>query len=990
MKSLFNLLTANVKRQLIVGVALVHAVMMSLFIWDLVERQHQSLMRQQLSQAKVLVRGIAGSGAGWLLSRDVVGLQEIIETQRRYPELVYAMALDRRGHILAHTEKARIGSFIGDLPEKEELTVLQATDQLTDVMMPAKLSGVVAGWIRVGVGPAEAHRQLHDVVREGLTYALAAIAIGILFAYLIAVRLTGKLYAIKAVSDAVRTGERQSRCADLGEDEVGQLAANLNEMLDSLRSTQEDLAATLQAMPDLMFELDHKGVFQNIWLPEHPPAFWNKELVGQDIGSLFSEETTTAVMESLAELSGKTSGVIKDIKLVCRNGMEKWYELSMAVKRQGRYSANYLIIARDITDRREAAEALQRSELFSRSIIENNPECITITQPDGTLNYVNQAGHALFEVGEVYGLLGRPMAEYLSEASAKAFNDALKRVYLGESISLELDAVTLAGNKRRLETYLQPFDLNLGQVKYVLGISRDISEQHQLRLIDEENRKKLLKNTESLTRAQRIAHIGNWEMDFASQELSWSDEVYRIFDLDRSLFKATFQAFLAAIHPDDKALVERAFSAAVNNREPYDVTHRLLMSDGAVKYVREIGEVIYDEDGEPKTAIGTCQDITAERIQEEQLQRSRKMEAMGKLTGGIAHDFNNMLGVMLGYADLLEPSCKAASQQRYVNEIIKAAERAKKLTSRLLAFSRQEARSVERVNVSELVWQSAPLLESTLTARSRLNLLLDDALWPVRLEKSRLEDAILNMCINARHAMPGGGTLTVTTENISLSAEAAKKADAKAGDYVLLRMADDGVGMDAETRGQIFDPFFTTKGEKGTGLGMSQVYGFVKQSKGGIEVESTPGGGTTFSLLFPRDRATESVSASSETDETIDLAGNETIMVVDDEAALRTMLKEQLTGQGYRVVTAASAGEALQRLVDTPVDLVISDVIMPGMDGYALAAEIAKSRPDLPIQLVSGFDDTQHSRGNDELRQQCLGKPVRINALLRRIRELLA
>ena len=628
-KSIPALFNSTVKRQLIVGVALVHAVMMTLFIWDLVTRQQQVLMQQQISQAKALANSIATSSAGWLLSRDVIGLQEIIEAQRQYPGLIFAMALDRHGHVLAHTDKERIGSYILDLPEEEQYSLLSATEQLTDIMTPAMLSGAPVGWIRVGIGQAEAQKQLHSIVREGLIYTLAAIAIGIIFAYLISVRLTRKLYCIKGVSDAVSEGDNHSRCTGLGNDEVGQLATNLNNMLDSLQSAQEDLSATLRAIPDLLFELDDKGTFHNVWAPDSLRLPWGSDdPVGKNIAEVFSQETAATMMTELSKTPGKRQRPALVVQLNRGADAGKWYELSAAIKRRSSGAARFLVLARDITDRKEADSALQRSEMFSRSIIENNPECITITQPDGTLNFINPAGYDLFESDDPNDMLGRPWGEHLAPDSRVHFNNALKLVYSGESVQLELQALTRKGNRVRLETHLQPFDLNEGLVKYALGITRDISEQHQLKLINKETQRKLLENTERLTRAQHIARIGNWEMEFETQALIWSDEVYRIFDLDKDQVVPTYQTFLDAIHPDDKARVDEAFSYAVDNGTHYDFVHRLLLQDGTIKYVREIGEVIYADDGKPVTAIGTCQDITSERLQEEQLQRSQKMEAM--------------------------------------------------------------------------------------------------------------------------------------------------------------------------------------------------------------------------------------------------------------------------------------------------------------------------------------------------------------------------
>lgn len=266
------------------------------------------------------------------------------------------------------------------------------------------------------------------------------------------------------------------------------------------------------------------------------------------------------------------------------------------------------------------------------------------------------------------------------------------------------------------------------------------------------------------------------------------------------------------------------------------------------------------------------------------------MEALGQLTGGIAHDYNNMLGIILGYSELLE---KMLSDQpdhvRYAHEIHHAAERGSKLTQKLLSFTRHRARNDATININTLIQDQRQVLEKTLTARIKLMLDLDPDLWPVKIDDSDLEDAILNMSINAMHAMESGGCLTIRTCNSQLAEIDTRASHLQAGDYVLLTITDTGVGMDEKTRERIFDPFYTTKGQRGTGLGLSQVYGFVQRSEGLIQVYSEPARGTRFAFYFPR-----SQQLSSETEAVVDkpvanLNGNETVLLVDDEPAITAL-----------------------------------------------------------------------------------------------------
>jgi len=268
---------------------------------------------------------------------------------------------------------------------------------------------------------------------------------------------------------------------------------------------------------------------------------------------------------------------------------------------------------------------------------------------------------------------------------------------------------------------------------------------------------------------------------------------------------------------------------------------------------------------------------------------------------------------------------------------------------------------------------------------------LEENLWPVWLDGARLEDAVLNVCINSMHAMPDGGAVTLSTRNIHFSDADAKTLDIISGDYVTLTISDTGVGMSREIQQKMFDPFFTTKGESGTGLGLSQVYGFVQQSGGKIQVYSEPEYGTRISIYFPRYQLAEAAESDSNDVVSAELpAGKGTILVVDDEVALSHLMEEILTGQGYVVLCAGDAQKALEILKNNSVDLMISDVIMPGMDGYQLATEVEKQYPTVKIQMVSGFSDGRKiGLSNDSLHEQRLSKPVSIEVLLRRVKDLL-
>ena len=411
--------------------------------------------------------------------------------------------------------------------------------------------------------------------------------------------------------------------------------------------------------------------------------------------------------------------------------------------------------------------------------------------------------------------------------------------------------------------------------------------------------------------------------------------------------------------------------------------------DGSIYLEEESITPVLDDSGEITNFIAIKRDITAHHQQEEQLRHSQKMDALGKLTGGIAHDYNNMLGVILGYSDLLQT---ALSEQpklaKYAHEIYHAGERGTKLTKKLLAFSRQKTSEEEVLNINMLLSDEQHMLEKTLTARIELVYDLEDNLWSVWLDAGDLEDAIVNLCINAMHAIEGSGQLNIKTSNEQVSTVEAPLLDLASGNYVVFSITDTGCGMDDATKQRIFDPFYSTKGDQGSGLGLSQVYGFVERSGGTIRVETELGHGTSFNLYFPQYQITNSNFISKKDNSMPASGGSESILIVDDEESLLEVTCEVLKNKGYNTFCANSSKHALTILEQEHIDLLLSDVIMPEMDGFQLAAIVQAKYPQVKIQLASGFFDIQKTEIDDE-QKNFLHKPYKSQALLDRIRTLL-
>jgi len=391
-----------------------------------------------------------------------------------------------------------------------------------------------------------------------------------------------------------------------------------------------------------------------------------------------------------------------------------------------------------------------------------------------------------------------------------------------------------------------------------------------------------------------------------------------------------------------------------------------------------------------------AEDVTERRALEQQLRQSQKMEAVGRLAGGIAHDFNNLLMVISGYSEFLlerlgaEPHLRGPAQ-----EIASASERASSLTRQLLAFSRKQMLAPRIVNLNDIATENLKMLTRMIGEDIDLVMLPNPNLWPVRADAGQIEQVIMNLAVNARDAMPSGGKLTIETSNITLDEEYARHhAPLAPGDYVMLAISDTGAGMDTETQSHIFEPFFTTKGPKGTGLGLSTVYGIVKQSGGYIWVSSEVGRGTTFKIYLPRVAGTGEALAQAVKPMRFQKVepGTETILLVEDEANLRYLARQYLEKQGYKVIDAADGAVAMQIAVahEAPIHLLLTDVIMPGMNGRELAQRISEIRPNVKVLYMSGYtENVIGHNGTLDAGVRLLQKPFSLRDLKHMVREVL-
>jgi PAS domain S-box-containing protein len=535
---------------------------------------------------------------------------------------------------------------------------------------------------------------------------------------------------------------------------------------------------------------------------------------------------------------------------------------------------------------------------------------------------------------------------------------------------------------RSLKDIQKTLELKIGQS------SEDLAQSEDLRVAAQELAQRFRNLVEDL-------NAGIWEMEVPSLKITFvSHQMEAIlgFPIDKWLQEKDF--WIEHVHPEDRQHVVSRCRKAVAEGRDYSFRYRARTAAGKTIWLQDIVRVVRDHAGKIRQLRGVMVDVTEHQQLEEEFHQAQKMEAVGRLAGGVAHDFNNLLTIISGYAQLAQDLMGQDEQlQAYMGEILKAGDRAGALVRRLLAFTRRQSMEPQVLDLNAVVKGTEKMVRRLIGEDIDISTVLPDDLGRIRSDPAQLEQVILNLAVNARDAMPHGGKLLIETANVELAPSyAASHLAVVPGPYVVLAVSDTGTGMDDNTRNHIFEPFFTTKEKgKGTGLGLATVYGIIKQSGGNVWVYSEVGMGTTFKIYLPR------VVAAVEAAQPVAIPsslpqGSETILLVEDEESIRSLVRGILRSRGYTVLEAGRPLEALEisRKFDQPIDLLFTDVVMPQMSGREVAEQISAARPNTKVLYMSGYTDqaiAHHGVLNPGV--PFLQKPFTPDALAQKVREVL-
>lgn len=645
-------------------------------------------------------------------------------------------------------------------------------------------------------------------------------------------------------------------------------------------------------------------------------------------------------------------------------------------------------IVRDITDRKEAEEALRESEEKLKTVVNHAPVILWSINKDGIFTFSEGFGLKALKLqpGEVVGKSVYDIYKH----NAQIIQDT-ERALNGESIN----SISIEGDIVYDTRFAPLYDEN-NKVTGMIGVATDITERV--------NAEKALQESERRYKmATNAGGVGVWDWNLETNEIYIDPILKMILGYDDHEIENQLDVWGNLVHPDDRKMVMDQAEAHIKGRSPrYEVKHRMMHRDGSVRWFQTRGTVLYNIKDHPFRMVGTDTDITKQMQAElekatieSQLIKAQKMEAVGTLAGGIAHDFNNLLTTIQGYTDIsLSQLKEGEGLYRYLKQIHRATKRAANLTNQLLLFSRKQLIEPASININETIQNVLQLLERIIGEDIRIETKFETKVWKIWADMGNMEQMIMNLLVNSRDAMPKGGMITIQSENVNLTeTESKKMPGARPGRFVCLTFNDSGVGMSEKVLQHIFEPFFTTKEMgKGTGLGLSVVYGIIQQHKGWLSVHSKVAEGTEFKVYLPASFIKQQVVKKEELSLREYHGKGEVILLVEDEEDILDFAAGILGEYGYKVLKAVSLKHALEVYHKnvSDIDVVFSDVVLPDGNGLNLVEILREKRPNLPVLLTSGYTgDKTNWNKIQEKGYRFLKKPFALLELLKAIRRSL-
>ncbi|MBJ7256761.1 MAG: PAS domain S-box protein [Akkermansiaceae bacterium] len=688
------------------------------------------------------------------------------------------------------------------------------------------------------------------------------------------------------------------------------------------------------------------------------------DVLGRSFGFLhgpLTDQETVKVIENSFRSGVPFAGEVLNYR---KDGQTFWNDLSVTpLLDENGEIISYVGVTRDITAWKMGERALRESDARFQAVVDTALDAVVGMDIAGNITDWNLQAETIFgwKKTEAYG---RTLADLIIPEQYRQAHAAGMKRFLSTGIGpamnkrLELSAMRKNGEEFPVELAITP--VQTGGEIFFSAFMRDITESKAA--------ERVLRESEERFRelAENIREVF-WATDSAKEQMVYVSPAFEtIWGRTCASLYASPHSWLEAIHPEDLEMVKQ--SSKFQAEGTYDIVYRIIRPDGGIRWIHDQAFPVRNSSGELVRFVGTAEDITQRHQLEEKLRQSQKMDAFGQLAGGVAHDFNNMLTVILGNAELLQLDEVSPQQQQLLQEITKASDRASNLTQQLLTFSRQLPVRFQSVDLNEVVAGMVKMLRRLIPEAVTIQTQLLPESMLIEADRGMVEQVLLNLAVNARDAMTNGGEITLTLKAVKILKTDAEKSPGRLGDFIRLSVQDNGSGIAPEHAKRIFEPFFTTKDiGKGTGLGLATVYGVVEQHHGWIDVETQLGVGTTFHVYFPQ-KLDASVTPASVAAKEKHSGFGETILLVEDESALRKLTAQVLRMFGYQVIEAGSGAEALLIWPDhaANVDLLLTDLVMPeSVSGGQLADQLLATKPTLRVIFMSGYAGEVSGRGLD-------------------------